>query len=118
MYLNAAEAGLKEGGASAQQGMKYFNELIAERTSNTAQQVETAQFTVERILKERRKELIGEGLIYFDYLRTQTPIERKGQWHLDLKNYDAVTILHTDPRVALPIPQNEIDANPNINSKK
>ena len=118
VYLNAAEAGLKEGGASAQQGMKYFNELVAKRTSNTAQQVEAAQFTVERILKERRKELIGEGLIYFDYLRTQTPIERKGQWHLDLKNYDAVTILHTDPRVALPIPQNEIDANPNINSKK
>lgn len=118
VYLNAAEAGLKEGGESAVQGMKYFNELISERTTNAAQQVETAQFTVERILKERRKELVGEGLIYFDYLRTQTPIERKGQWHLNLKDYDAATILHTDPRVALPIPQNEIDANPNIEPNK
>ncbi len=114
VYLNAAEAGLKEGGESAAKAMEYLNQLIAERTTNATQQVETAQFTVERILKERRKELVGEGLIYFDYLRTQTPIERKGEWHLDLKNYDAVTILHTDPRVALPIPQNEIDANPNI----
>ncbi len=114
VYLNAAEAGLKEGGESAAKAMEYFNKLVAERTTNAAQQVESARFTVERILNERRKELIGEGLIYYDYLRTQTPIERKGKWHLDLKNYDAATILHTDPRVALPIPQNEIDANPNI----
>lgn len=114
VYLNAAEAGLKEGGAAKDQGLQYLNQLIALRTTNAGQQVAPGDFSVARILKERRKELVGEGLIYFDYLRTQTPIERRGGWHLDLSLYNSNVIVHTDPRVALPIPQSEIDANPGI----
>lgn len=114
VYLNAAEAGLKEGGAAKDQGLQYLNQLIALRTTNAGQQVAPGDFSVARILKERRKELVGEGLIYFDYLRTQTPIERKGGWHHDLSQYKSNVIVHTDPRVALPVPQSEIDANPGI----
>ena len=116
VYLNAAEAGLKLGGAEAAQGQKYLNELIKQRTPNTAMLVNAAaDFTVERIMKERRKELVGEGLVFFDYLRNKLPIERKGSWHLEtLKTNDALVIQPTDPRVALPIPQTEIDANPNM----
>ena len=114
IYLNAAEAGLREGGIPKTKGMEYLNTLISLRTPNERQLVQESSFTIERILAERRKELVGEGLIFFDYLRTQTPIERKGTWHLDLSNYDAQTILHTDKRVALPIPQTEQDANTQI----
>lgn len=115
VYLNAAEAGLKLGGEAKNRGMNYLNELICQRTPTTTQQVESGNFTIARILKERRKELVGEGLVYFDYLRTQTPIERKGSWHLPIiGNLNAQTIQHTDKRIILPIPQAEIDANPNM----
>ena len=114
VYLNAAEAGLKLDGEAKAKGLAYFNQLVNLRTETESQQATSETFTVARILKERRKELVGEGLLYYDFLRTQTPIERKGQWHLDLANYDAQTIVHTDPRVALPIPQTEQDANPEI----
>lgn len=114
VYLNAAEAGLKVGGEARGKGLEYFRRLVSQRTSNAEQLIDDTHFSIERILKERRKELVGEGLIYFDFLRTQTPIERKGKWHLDLENYNASKILHTDKRVALPIPQPEIDVNPNI----
>lgn len=39
----------------------------------------------------------------------------KGSWHLEtLKASNAQKIEATDLRIALPIPQSEIDANPNI----
>ena len=73
------------------------------------------EFTIERVLKECRKELVGEGQIFFDYLRNKQSIVRKGGWHLStLNTLNAETIQPNDPRIALPIPQSEIDANPNI----
>ena len=75
----------------------------------------TLSAAVPRILKERRKELVGEGEIFYDYLRNGLAIERKGSWHLEtLKAFNAQKIEATDLRIALPIPQSEIDANPNI----
>ena len=40
-------------------------------------------------------------------------VDRSGGWHLTMPE-DARVIAPSDPRVALPIPQTEIDANPNI----
>ena len=55
IYLNAAEAGLKIGGEQATKGMEYLNDVITNRTTNTAMKVNAAaDFTLERILKERR----------------------------------------------------------------
>lgn len=116
VYLNAAEAGLKLGGVEQTEGMNYLNELIANRTSNAAMRVNSAaDFTIERIMKERRKELVGEGLIFYDYLRNRIPIVRSGGWHLStLKTSNSETIQYNDLRIALPIPQSEMDANPNM----
>ena len=116
VYLNAAEAGLKLGGAEQTEGMNYLNELIANRTPNAAMRVNSAaDFTIERIMKERRKELVGEGLIFYDYLRNRIPIVRSGGWHLStLKTSNSETIQYNDLRIALPIPQSEMDANPNM----
>ena len=36
IYLNAAEAGLKIGGEQATKGMEYLNDVITNRTTNTA----------------------------------------------------------------------------------
>ena len=68
-----------------------------------------------QLTEERRKELVGEGEVFYDYLRNGLAIERKGSWHLEtLKASNAQKIEATDLRIALPIPQSEIDANPNI----
>ena len=116
IYLNAAEAGLKIGGEQATKGMEYLNDVITNRTTNTAMKVNAAaDFTLERILKERRKELVGEGLAVYDYTRNKLPVERKGSWHLtSLETSNAYTIQPNDSRLAIPIPQTEIDANPNL----
>mgnify|MGYP001532263886 FL=1 len=114
VYLNAAEAGLKKG-TNLEEAQSYLNDIISRRTTDTSQQVSTETFTLDRILKERRKELVGEGEIFYDYLRNGLAIERKGSWHLEtLKAFNAQKIEATDLRIALPIPQSEIDANPNI----
>lgn len=96
--------------------MEYLNDVITHRTTNTAMKVNAAaDFTLERILKERRKELVGEGLAVYDYTRNKLPVERKGSWHLtSLDTSGAYTIQPNDSRLAIPIPQTEIDANPNL----
>ena len=96
--------------------MEYLNDVITNRTTNTAMKVNAAaDFTLERILKERRKELVGEGLAVYDYARNKLPVERKGSWHLtSLETSNAYTIQPNDSRLAIPIPQTEIDANPNL----
>lgn len=105
------------GGSEAAKGMEYLNDVITNRTTNAAMKVNSlSDFTLERILKERRKELVGEGLAVYDYTRNKLPIVRTGGWHLDpLKTSDSQTIQPDDSRLAVPIPQSEVDANPNLN---
>jgi hypothetical protein len=65
---------------------------------------------LEAIALERRKELFGEGFHLLDILRRGETLERTDAAHwapVDLEAYD--------PLMIFPIPQAEIDANPNIN---
>lgn len=113
VYLNAAEAGVKLGGEYLEPARGFLNQIVGR--ANPEKSVSAEEFTIERVLKECRKELVGEGQIFFDYLRNKQPIVRKGGWHLStLNTLNAETIQPNDPRIALPIPQSEIDANPNI----
>lgn len=91
--------------------MTYLNAIVTR--ANPAKSVTSADLSLERILKERRKELVGEGHAFFDYMRNDKSVDRSGGWHLTMPE-DARVIAPSDPRVALPIPQTEIDANPNI----
>lgn len=112
-YLNAAEAGFKLGGEYTEPARKYLNDIVSRANPNKS--VSPQEFTLERILKERRKELVGEGLAVYDYTRNNLPIKRIGGWHLiTLSTSNAETIDAKDQRHALPIPQSEIDANGNI----
>ena len=82
---------------------------------NPASDGQLIRIPIPPLSEERRKELVGEGEIFYDYLRNGLAIERKGSWHLEtLKAFNAQKIEATDLRIALPIPQSEIDANPNI----
>lgn len=106
--LTAAETALKEG--NREKALDYLNRIVSRANPNKV--VTDAELTVDRILLERRKELVGEGHFFFDALRTNRTIVREGGWQLALGN--ANPIQPSDYRVALPIPQAEIDANPNI----
>ena len=88
---------------------------LSEIRANPNKSVSDAEFTLERVLKERRKELVGEGLAVYDYTRNKLTIERVGGWHLiNLTSANATSIPYNDPRHATPIPQGEQDANGNI----
>lgn len=113
VYLNAAEAGFKLGGDYTAPALGYLNDIV--RRANPNKSVSSEEFTLERILKERRKELVGEGLAVYDYTRNKLTIERNGGWHLiNLSTANATSIPYNDSRHAVPIPQGEQDANDNI----
>ena len=114
IYLNAAEAGLQLGGNYRSKALEYLNAIVTNRT-DPSKAVADADFTLNRVLKERRKELVGEGLVFYDYTRNRLPIERKGSWHLNTLDPSNVRIINPDDsRLAVPISQSEIDANPNL----
>jgi hypothetical protein len=108
MYLIAAEASLPANEADA---LTYVN-YITSRRSATAIASTGAQL-FEDIITERRKELAFEGDRYLDLMRLKRDIVRSG-------NYPAAsrTVAYTNFRRILPIPQTELDANPNIRTQQ
>lgn len=76
VYLIAAEAGLKAGGDMKKYGLEYLNDIV--RRANPNLEVTEEGFTLDRVLQEREKELVGEGHRYFDMLRNGRTIIRKG----------------------------------------
>lgn len=109
VYLTAAEASFKQGDIDKAQ--KYLNAIVTR--ANPDRSVLKEEITLDRILLERRKELVGEGHFFFDAMRTGRTITRKGGWHLSLGG-NASEITTADYRIALPIPQAEMDANKNM----
>ena len=119
-YLNAAEAAFKTNDKKA--AAKYLNAIVSR--ANPDKSVDENDITLDRIMTERRKELVGEGHRMFDALRdggsvdrknaSKTPKEISSTKHLtelvsDRMNYDWNFF-----RCVLPIPKAEIDANKNI----
>lgn len=79
VYLIAAEAGVKSGSNKAK-ALEYLNAISMR--ANPDDVVTMDQFTLDRVLLERRKELIGEGHRFFDMIRNGRTIYRKGGYHL------------------------------------
>ena len=92
--------------------------MVKNRTTTEASLATVDNITRERILIERRKELIGEGQRYFDALRNNETITRytseadKG-WHKTLSK-EAQSFDRDYFKAIAAIPQTEINANPNI----
>ncbi len=108
MYLIAAEASYPSNTADA---LKYVNEVTSRRGAKAI--ASSGSALLEDIITERRKELAFEGERYLDMQRLQRNIVRS-------KNYpaSALSIEFTNYRRIMPIPQGELDANPNIKSQQ
>ena len=112
-YLIAAEAALMKSSVDQTKANTYLHE-VRKRANPAVTQV-TA--TVDLVLKERRKELIGEGHRYYDLGRLGRTIDRNTSDNKLPGNSEYVTV---DPwnrggdqyQVILPISQSQRTANP------
>lgn len=101
VILNYVEAAFHEGDPEGD-ALDRLNELATARGAS-----EYTDLTLDNILLERRKELAGAGHRYFDLLRNDMDIPAVSSQHSE-------SIPYGDERLAFPIPEDEIDANPNI----
>lgn len=114
VYLSAAEAAAKLGGHQ-DKAAKYLNEIVM-RANPEAKTISEADATVERIILERRKEMIGEGQRFFDALRNNETIVRYNDekdmgYHYSLSK-ESQSFDRTYYRAILPIPVSETNLNP------
>ncbi len=114
IYLIAAECALRTGNAAS--AAKYLN-AIRRRSPNLAP-ADASTVSYDMILDERSKELFGEGLRFFDLIRMNRSIE----YNDDFQNIPVSTrpkvIDRNFGKIVLPIPQDEINANPAIASQQ
>lgn len=116
VYLTAAECAFRNNDKT--KAVEYLNDLVKNRTTTVPSLATVDNITLDRILIERRKELIGEGQRYFDALRNNETITRytseadKG-WHKTLSK-EAQSFNRDYFKAIAAIPQAEINANPNI----
>ena len=117
-YLNAAEAAVKTSdNASA---VKYLDAIVSR--ANPDNSVEGTTISLERVMTERRKELVGEGHRFFDALRDGGSVDRhdvKGQSKISsTKHYitkaEKMNFSWDYYKCVLAIPKAEIDANQNM----
>ncbi|WP_299822619.1 RagB/SusD family nutrient uptake outer membrane protein [uncultured Pontibacter sp.] len=105
VLLTLAEAYARTGAGA--EALDILNELTVAR--NAAEYTSSGDQLIQDILTERRKELAFEGDRYWTFMRLNLPVQRT-----DRHPSDARLIPVGDDRRLQPIPQGEIDANPNI----
>lgn len=104
VLLNRAEAQAKLGNFSA--ALTDVNALRTARGAATLTSV-----TVDEVLEERRRELAFEGHRLFDLTRNGKGVNRIENTNLG----GAPSVIEfNDPKIILPIPQREQDANPGV----
>ncbi len=109
VYLIAAEAAAKK--SDQVNAAKYLNAIVQRADPNTT--VAEADATVDRILTERRIELMSEGHRFFDLTRNKKDIVRSNSSRV----FDVAIPLHVPYdyfKTIFPIPRAELDANSNI----
>lgn len=113
MYLIAAEAAFY---SDKDLAADYLNE-IRKRAPNLPSAT-AGSITIDMILDEKSKELFTEGQRYFDMLRTGKPITFNDDFNnLPITKRDK-TIDVTFDRIVLPIPKDEINANPDLGAQQ
>jgi hypothetical protein len=115
VYLIAAEAAYHNNDETT--GLAYLNGVATERDPGFAGYSSSGQALLDDILLERRKELAFEGHRYWDLARNNLDVTR-----IDLaNNYPGnvpLVLEISNFRRILPIPQGELDANPNIREQQ
>ncbi|TFH39513.1 MAG: RagB/SusD family nutrient uptake outer membrane protein [Bacteroidia bacterium] len=109
LYLIAAEAAVKGGGGNAQ---GYLNAIV--ERANPAATVATPDVTLDRVLEERRKELMGEGHRFFDLTRNKRDIVRVIAPRATQAGVPTarMNIPYDDYQVVFAIPRTELNINP------
>ena len=114
VYLIAAEAAVKLGDNVT--AIEYLDPIV--KRANPENTVVGQTITLERVLDERRKELVAEGHRMYDAIRNGLTVERK-----DVKDSNLSKTKHDTKymtydwnfyMIVLPIPKKEMDANPNM----
>lgn len=96
MYLTRAESNFR---LSTEIGDTPLNDINLIRDRVNLDALEESELDLDAILLERKLELMFEGNLLHDIKRTQQ--------NVGTRSYD-------DPKLVLPIPQREMDSNPNI----
>ena len=116
-YLNAAEAAVKTGDNA--KAVKYLDAIV--KRANPAKTVNGTTVTLDQVMTERRKELVGEGHRMFDALRDGGFVHREKVTVSAISKVKHLTMnekymnFNWDMyKCVLPIPKAERDANPNI----
>lgn len=107
MFLNEAEAEAELGNWSAAQDALF--EVQRRAITGAVKSVNTGDALKKEIQVERRKELYGEGFRIFDIQRRKETLKRTSTSH-----WYKVNMAPGDPKFLMPIPKEEIDANPKI----
>jgi hypothetical protein len=113
-YLNAAEAAVKTGNNA--KAITYLNAIV--QRANPAKTVVGTTVTLAQVIKERRKEFVGEGQRQFDALRNNETIKRIGGWHIPGLLPEVISYNRDYFHAILPVPRYEIDANPTIKNQQ
>jgi SusD family. len=114
LYLTAAECEYRLNGATPA-ALGYINAIVSR--ANPANSLTASTLTsVNRILEERRRELVGEGVGgVYDILRTRGAsgtINHAGGWHIGTLTYSKPGC--SDNRITAPVPNTQIVNNPNV----
>ena len=103
-YLLRAEARLQQGDlAGAAEDINVIRTRAAKPGNEEAMQIDASDVTIDFILDERARELLGEGMRWFDLVRTNKLVER-----VRLYNPEAAPNIQ-EYHIVRPIPQDQID---------
>ena len=108
VYLIAAEAATYSAN-NRTKGLQYLNDIV--ERGDPANYVSDAQYTLDRVLDERRLELLGEGHRYFDLLRNGKKYKRTGGYHYSAANMEISWDYY---KCVLPIPLDQFFVNKDL----
>ena len=110
VYLNAAEAAFKIGDAAhLAKSLTYLNAIYKRATDK---EIVSSDLTLERILIERRNELVLEGHRLFDAMRNNETMDRTGGNHFTIG--EAKSVNRNWNKTVMPLPQYELDTNKSL----
>jgi hypothetical protein len=113
IYLIAAEAAYYTDKTLA---ANYLNQI--RKRSPTLAPATAATITLDMIMEERSKELFAEGQRFFDMLRLNFPITYNDEFGGITVSQRPKTIDRSFQKTVLPIPQDEINANPGLEAQQ
>lgn len=113
-YLIAAEAYLQLGDKSTAMNRLNAVKARAEKTPNTLQFTDPNDVTIDAILDERARELVGEFHRWFDLKRTGTLVDRVLKFNKDVRGTpNAFVGAGGNLKILRPIPQAALELNSN-----